>query len=333
MSFPFNIYLLAFCSALACSAVSLPLWRKFCERTGHVDDPGHRKIHSTPIPLAGGLAVMTGFFVPIVCAAVVLRFMPHAAGALNSGVTDLLAYGLSRRALQLFAILGGALGMVILGWLDDRYELGPGMKFGGQILIALLVALSGIRITLFIPNQAVHIVLTVFWILAVTNAFNFMDNMNGLCSGLGIIAAWCCAWAGAIQGQYLVAILAFLICGGLLGFFPFNFPKASAFLGDAGSHLAGFLAAVLAILPSFYSKETPHPAAVLSPFLILSMPLFDQVSVIVIRLRLGKPVYVGDTNHISHRLTRRGFSKTTAVLLILLGNAITGAIALLGFAR
>jgi UDP-GlcNAc:undecaprenyl-phosphate GlcNAc-1-phosphate transferase len=240
---------------------------------------------------------------------------------------DLLQYGLSRRSPQVAAILLGAFGMALVGWLDDRYELSPLPKFGGQVLCALLVAWSGIRITVFIHNGAVNYLLTVLWILTISNALNFLDNMNGLCTGLGFIAAWACAWAAAIHGQYLVSLLAFLISGALLGFFPFNFPNAKAFLGDAGSHLVGFLISVLAILPNFYSRITPHPLAVLAPLLILAVPLFDLVSVTIIRSRLGKPFWIGDNNHISHRLVRKGYSRSHAVLLILLIHSGAAAVA------
>jgi UDP-GlcNAc:undecaprenyl-phosphate GlcNAc-1-phosphate transferase len=331
MTFPFNLYLAAFVAATACSALSFPFWRKWCEWTGHMDDPGHRKIHSERTPLAGGPAVMTGFFLPIAAGAlVVLLWHPSV---LSSTLRELLQYGFSRRALQLLAILTGAFIMVILGWIDDRYELQPLPKFGGQVACALLVAWSGIRITVFIHSEPVNYALTVLWILTITNALNFLDNMNGLCSGLGLIAAWACAWSAAIQGQYLVALLGFLICGALLGFFPFNFPRAQAFLGDSGSHLTGFLIAVLAILPSFYSKTSPHPLAVLSPLLILAVPLFDLCSVVIIRLRLRKPIYLGDTNHISHRLVRRGFTRSKAVLIILLIHAAFSTAALLLLSR
>lgn len=331
MNFPFNVYVGAFFAALLCSAGSFVFWRRVCIRTGHVDDPGHRKIHSAPVPLAGGLTVMTGFFLPIAIGAAALMFWNPAEPQIHA--RDLFQYGLSRRGLQLLAVLAGAFGMVVLGWWDDKHELKPLTKFTGQILIALLVAWSGIRITVFIPSELVGYVLTVFWILAITNALNFLDNMNGLCTGLGFIAAWCCAWAAAIQGQYLVATLAFLICGALLGFLPFNFPNAKSFLGDAGSHLVGFLVAVLAILPHFYSQETPHRFAVISPLLILAVPLYDLVTVVLIRWRKGQPFYVGDTNHISHRLTRRGFSKSHAVLLILVVHALLGFVAVSVFPR
>jgi UDP-GlcNAc:undecaprenyl-phosphate GlcNAc-1-phosphate transferase len=325
MSFPFNVYVTAFLAALICSAVLFPSWRRWCIRSGLVDDPGHRKIHSEPVPLAGGLTVMAGIFLPVLAGFLgMFLWSPGEAAGLTR---EVLEYGFGRRAWQLVAILGGALGMVLLGWWDDKYELKPLPKFSGQLIIALMVAWSGIRITVFIPSEMAAYVLTVFWILALTNALNFLDNMNGLCTGLGLVAAWSCAWAAAIQGQYLVATLSFLACGSLLGFLPFNFPSAKAFLGDSGSHLVGFLVAVLAILPNFYSAETPHRLAVMSPLLILAVPLYDLVSVVILRWRKGQPFYVGDTNHISHRLTQRGMSRAQAVLTLLLVQTLLGAIA------
>jgi UDP-GlcNAc:undecaprenyl-phosphate/decaprenyl-phosphate GlcNAc-1-phosphate transferase len=331
MSFPFNIYFAAIAVAAISSAAAFPFWKRWCESVGHFDGPGHRKIHSERVPLAGGMVVMTGFFLPLLLGGITVFFWEIPE--MDPNTRGLIQYGFSRRAFQILAILGGAFAMVLLGWLDDQYELPPGTKLGGQALVALLIASSGIRITLFIPVGPVNYFVTILWIVSITNALNFLDNMNGLCSGLGIIIAWTCAWSAAIQGQYLVSLLGFVICGALLGFFPFNFPRAKAFLGDAGSHLVGFLAAVLAILPNFYSRETPHVFAVLSPLLILAIPLFDLVSVIWIRYRAGKPVYLGDMNHISHRLVRRGFSHTQAVLLILLVQSIISALAVLALMR
>ena len=316
MGFPFNYYGMAFFAALVCSAGVFPLWRRWCLATGQVDAPGHRKIHDRPVPLAGGLTVMTGFFLPLL-----LGYLWAGHLAPETGSVVPVEYGFSRRAVQILAILGGALAMVTLGWVDDRHELGPGVKFGGQLLIAVAVAWSGIRITLFVESGWFSYAVTILWILALTNAFNFMDNMNGLCTGLGFISAWACAWSAATQGQYLVALLGFTICGALAGFLPFNFPRAAAFLGDAGSHLVGFLVAILAILPNFYSEQSPNALAVLSPLLIVGVPLVDLVWVVAWRTMMGKPFYVGDTNHLSHRLVRRGYSKSTAVLILWLFGA------------
>jgi UDP-GlcNAc:undecaprenyl-phosphate/decaprenyl-phosphate GlcNAc-1-phosphate transferase len=220
--------------------------------------------------------------------------------------------------------------MTALGVWDDKYELRPLPKFAGQCLIALLVAAAGARVTLFVDNLVFSYAVTVLWILTVTNAFNFMDNMNGLCAGLGAIGASCFGIiaATADPAQYLVALIALTGAGALLGFLPYNFPKARSFLGDAGSHLVGYLLAVLAILPHFYSRRNPHPWAVLKPLLVLAIPLLDLAMVVILRWRTGQPFYVGDTNHLSHQLVRHGLTPTTAVLMIWLAAAALGAIAL-----
>ena len=228
-----TVYLVASVSAWLTTIVSLPLWCRWCIRAGIVDEPGHRKIHNEVIPLAGGVAVMTGLLVPALLGAVLLWWrygvegladnsanpgagLPELHSQLGSNTMSLLVYGLGRRGLELAAILFGALGMLVLGVVDDKHELRPGAKFTGQVLIAGLVAASGAQITLFIHNQAFHYAITILWIVTVINAFNFMDNMNGLCAGLGAIGAWYFASLAAREGQYLVALLAFLTCGALL---------------------------------------------------------------------------------------------------------------------
>jgi UDP-GlcNAc:undecaprenyl-phosphate GlcNAc-1-phosphate transferase len=316
-------------------------------RTGLVDEPGHRKIHDRPIPLAGGLAVMTGLLIPTLMACLVLWWQRAGGlggraaaipGSSSHGTSHLalldpdaaflLQYGLGRRAIELAGIFLGAFGMLWVGWLDDKRELRPRAKFAGQLLIAALVAASGARITLFVPSLIFSYAVTILWILTVINAFNFMDNMNGLCAGLGAIGAYNFALLAAADGQYLVALVAFLTCGALLGFLPYNFPRARAFLGDSGSHLVGYLLAVLAILPHFYTVRHPRRWAVLIPLLVLAIPLGDLVWVVLLRWRLGQPFYQGDTNHLSHRLVRRGLTPTQAVLLIWL---IAAALALLTY--
>jgi UDP-GlcNAc:undecaprenyl-phosphate/decaprenyl-phosphate GlcNAc-1-phosphate transferase len=336
MSFPLNIYLAAFLSSGLVTALALPLWRRWSYAAGLVDDPGHRKIHHQPTSLAGGLAVLTGLLIPVLGAAIALFLNHSSAPGTTAGLAapppsffdrdlaELLGRGLSRRAVQLGIVLLGGTGMVILGALDDRYELKPLAKFSGQLLIAAMVAAAGIRITLFVNSTLFSYAVTILWILTVINAFNFMDNMNGLCAGLGAIGAWFFAWSAAVQGQYLVAALAFLTSGGLLGFLPYNFPKATVFLGDAGSHLVGYLLAILAILPHFYSPETPNGWAVLRPLLILAVPLGDMGWVVIHRWRMGQPFYVGDTNHLSHRLVRCGLNRTQAVLAIWLIAIVLG---------
>lgn len=311
MNFPQNAYLATAVTAFVATLIAMPAWRWWCLRTGHVDNPAGRKNHERPVALSGGLAVLTGFLAPVVIGLAVA-----ASGALADDAVEKMIYGFGARRWQLLAIFGGALAVVVLGWIDDKHELRPAVKFGGQLLIALAVAASGIRITLFVDNVVFSYAVTLLWMLTLINALNFMDNMNGLCSGVGAIAGGFFAVIAAGHGQYLVAMLAIAITAALLGFLPFNYPSASSFLGDAGSHLVGFLLAVLGILPHFYSEAHPVRLAVISPLLVLAVPLIDLAWVVMIRWRLGKPFYVGDHNHMSHRLVRRGWSKAGAVALL-----------------
>jgi UDP-GlcNAc:undecaprenyl-phosphate GlcNAc-1-phosphate transferase len=324
VTFPFNFFLAAFAGAFLTTLLALPLWRKWCLRTNLVDDPGHRKIHDRPIPLAGGLAVLTGILLPLFAGAILLKL-----GVVKISSANLIVHGIDRRALELAAIAFGAIAITFLGWLDDRHELKPLPKFAGQFLIALLVAIACKRITLFVPNVFFSYAITILWLLTVINAFNFMDNMNGLCAGLGAIGAWKFGVIAGADGEYLVALIALLVCGALVGFLPWNFPNARAFLGDAGSHLVGYLLAVLAILPHFYTKQNPHPLAVLTPLFVLAIPLIDLAQVVIFRTLKRQPFWIGDTNHLSHRLVQLGLNRTKAVLLLWLAAAIIGCVALL----
>jgi len=319
--FPIVLYILAFAGGALLSAGTLPFWRWLCRRMGLMDMPGHRKLHGSPVPLAGGLAIITGLAIPIL-----FSFLWAWLGSLPETFIHVVSYGLSNRGWQLAAILGGAIAMLFLGMLDDYRDLSPKWKLLGQVLIALAVAASGIRVTMFVDNNTFSYFVTVLWILTVTNAVNFQDNMNGLCPGLGIICGWFFAWHSCLEGQYLVASLAFLFTGALFGFLPFNFPKGGVFLGDGGSHLVGFLLSVLAVLPDFYSNANPYKWLIITPLLVLFIPLTDLISVIVIRFRLKQPIWVGDNNHFSHHLVKAGHSKTKAVLLLLLLSAFIGAV-------
>jgi len=322
VTFPFNFFLAAFAGAFLTTLLALPLWRKWCLRTNLVDDPGHRKIHTTPIPLAGGFAVLTGILLPLAAGAILLKL-----GIVKISSAGLIVHGIDRRAMELAVLALGAVAITILGWLDDKHELKALPKFIGQILIAVAVAAACKRITLFVQSDVFSYVVTILWLLTVINAFNFMDNMNGLCAGVGAIGAFIFALIAATNGEYLVALTGFLMCGALAGFLPWNFPNARAFLGDAGSHLVGYLLAVMAILPHFYTRQNPRPLAVLAPLLVLAIPLLDLAQVSLFRTLNKKPFWIGDTNHLSHRLVRAGFSKTTSVILLWLVAAILGAVA------
>jgi UDP-GlcNAc:undecaprenyl-phosphate GlcNAc-1-phosphate transferase len=322
MAFPFNFFAAAFAGAFLTTLLALPLWRKWCLRIKLVDDPGRRKIHDKPVPLAGGLAVLTGILLPLAAGAILLKTGAHV---LNQAQP--IQHGLERRGLELATIAFGAIAITLLGWLDDKRELKPLPKFIGQLFVAVAVAMACKRITLFVHSDVFSYAITILWILTVINAFNFMDNMNGLCAGLGAIGALLFGVIAAANGEYLVATVGFLMCGALIGFLPWNFPNARAFLGDAGSHLVGYLLAVMAILPHFYNKQNPHRLAVLSPLLVLAIPLIDLAQVVISRTLNRRPFWIGDTNHLSHRLVRAGLSRTRAVLLLWMIAVMVGILA------
>jgi len=323
MTFPFNFFAAAFVGALFTSLLALPFWRKLCVRAKLVDDPGHRKIHDAPVPLAGGFAVLTGVLLPLFVGAVLLKL-----GLVKLSTAGLIVHGIDRRGVELAVLAGGAVAITVLGALDDRHELKALPKFIGQILIAVAVAAACKRITLFVHSEVFSYAITILWLLTVINAFNFMDNMNGLCAGVGAIAALIFAFIAAAHGEYLVAITGFLMSGALAGFLPWNFPNARAFLGDAGSHLVGYLLAVMAILPHFYTKQNLHTFAVLAPLFVLAVPLLDLAQVSFFRTINRKPFWIGDTNHLSHRLVRAGLNRTTTVLILWLAATLIGVVAL-----
>lgn len=305
------LYFLAFIVPAMITAVSAPIWRQWCKNTGLYDEPGNRKIHSEPVALAGGLTVMTGIIITIAISyiALLIKFP-------DLKIAEQFHYGFGKRYDQLIAILCGSLAILVLGWLDDKHELKPATKFAGQIIVALATAFAGVRITLFVESQIFSYIVTVLWILTIVNSMNFLDNMNGLCAGLFVIGAATFGVITAIREQYLVASFCWLVAGAFAGFLPFNYPKATMFLGDAGSHLAGYLLAVIAILPHFYSGKHPVQWAVITPIIVLTVQLFDIAQVVFRRIINKKPIYIGDTNHISHELVKRGFSNTSAVALI-----------------
>jgi len=213
----------------------------------------------------------------------------------------------------------------IVGLLDDRNALGAGFKFIVQLIVAIVTAWPmGIRIAEFLPAPY-SICITVFWIVLITNAFNFLDNMDGLSAGVAAIAAAIIAITSMSAGQIFVPILAWVMVGSLLGFLCFNFSPATIFMGDAGSLVVGYLMSVLTILTTYYDPSLRLTSlGVMVPLVVLSVPLYDVISVVIHRIRLGESPFRGDWRHFSHRLVKRGMTQRGAVMTIYLATAATG---------
>lgn len=324
--FPDSIYLGSWAAGVAFTVISTPFWARLAHRFGWLDLPGPRKIHNQPTPLAGGLAIFSSLLLTMLFASLLFIGLRDCEWSeqLQPGA---MLHGLKRRLGELLVIFSGGVVILILGWLDDQHDLKPVHKLLVQASVASLVAAAGVKCTIFIPIPAVTFILTVLWIVGVTNAFNLMDNMNGLCAGLAAISSFFFGAYAAIYGQFLTASFAFLLSGTFVGVLPFNFPKAEVFLGNAGSYLAGYLLSVLAILPEFYNQKQPHAIAILAPIFILAIPISDMARVIYVRWRIGHPIFKGDTRHLSHLLVKQGLNQTLAVELIWLFQTAIGLLA------
>jgi UDP-GlcNAc:undecaprenyl-phosphate GlcNAc-1-phosphate transferase len=260
-------------------------------------------------------------------AAAVIRFV-IAAGRLqwlpqsfNIVPADFLA-----KSNQLIVVLLCASALFVLGLWDDKKHLGPFFKLVIQFIVALFAAAFGdVRVELFIHNYLITTLLSAFWIVLLINVFNFLDNMDGACAGIAVIV--CCIFftAAAFSAQVFVGGLALVFTGTLLGFLVFNFPPARIFAGDAGSLLIGFFVALISLRTTYYNQAASGQwFAVFMPLIALAVPLYDFASVTFLRLRQGKSPFVGDTQHFSHRLKRRGLSETQTVLTLYLATLCTG---------
>ncbi|MFI5364958.1 MAG: glycosyltransferase family 4 protein [Candidatus Binatia bacterium] len=278
-----------------------------------LDQPQGYKAHATATPLLGGLGVALG------TAAGVFWFLP--AG----GRTHVV--GLSALAL-------GSLVILVAGLLDDIRGLSARHKFLWQVAAAgvagMCLALLGVRLNLFLPWPPLPIIaLTALWIVGITNAVNFLDNMNGLCAGIGAVAAVSLAVINLRSDELTVAIVAAALGGACVGFLPHNWPRAHIFLGDTGSMLIGFLLAGLSVM-GVYTRGAHIPIlAVFTPLFVLGIPVLDSVLVIILRLRAGHPPWEGDRRHISHRLVQRGMHPAAAVATLWTACAACGLAALL----
>lgn len=214
--------------------------------------------------------------------------------------------------------------MFVTGLVDDRVGVSPVAKLIAQIAAASVLLIAGHRLLPGI-SPLLSIPITLVWIIGITNAFNFLDNMDGLSAGVAAIACAIFAFAAMGTGQIFVPMFACVICGALLGFLWFNFSPATIFMGDAGSLVVGYVIGVLTILTTFYDPaQQTTPMGVLVPIVVLAVPLYDVISVVIHRVRAGDSPFRGDWRHFSHRLVKRGMTPRGAVLTIYLATAATG---------
>lgn len=279
-----------------------PVARQLAFRLGVVDKPSARKIHQDQKPMMGGFAIFMAF------------------------TLALLLFASATQVRELAALLGGATLLAIVGLIDDRYGLGIRAKLVAQSIAALAVMAVGIQVHLF-KVPLLDYGLTLLWILTVTNAVNFLDNMDGLAAGLASIAAGWFLVIGFTEGLPFVSALAAALLGSAIGFLAFNFNPASTFMGDMGSLVLGFVLAVLGILIKFVDQ--PLNVTWMVPLLVLALPLFDIHLVVFTRLSEGRSPGEAGKDHTSHRLISLGFSQRQTLFTLYSACLFFGALGVL----
>ncbi|SFI38528.1 MraY family glycosyltransferase [Planctomicrobium piriforme] len=305
------------------------LMRAWAPRWGLVDQPAARKVHTTPTPLGGGVAIYLGVVLPLLIAQVLVWWQTHSPGTLIWMPEALREHmpGVLLRAGQVWAIVGAGSLLMAMGLLDDRYGLSWKGRLAVQLLLATALVCGGIRGTLFVSQPIVGGVLTVIWIVVLINSLNFLDNMDGLCGGIGLVASLIFAWIMLqLTGEprWLVGGGLLILAGSIAGFLWHNWTPARIFMGDAGSTFIGLMLATMTILGTFYEPNVTERHVLLAPLLILAVPLYDFATVIGIRLWNGKSPFQPDRNHFSHRLTDLGLSRRNAVLTVHFATLTTG---------
>jgi UDP-GlcNAc:undecaprenyl-phosphate/decaprenyl-phosphate GlcNAc-1-phosphate transferase len=315
----------AIAAAFAFSAAGTFFSRRLAMRLGMIDEPSARKSQAAGAPLLGGSAIFAAIGIPVIAASC-LAMIWNSIGPpqwIDKAIADLIPPA-AARAPQALAILAAALVLHVMGLFDDRKAMGPWGKLAIQTLVAGGVVLFCDVRVLRVAGPAVSCTVSIIWLVTITNAFNFLDNMDGLSAGVAAICAAALLAAAISLGQLFVSAWLCLLIGALLGFLPYNFPPASSYMGDAGSLVIGFLLGVLSCLTSYVQPDRGFTVyGVLAPLVLLAVPLYDLVSVVILRLRAGENPLSGDRRHFSHRLLRRGMGVPAAVLTIYLCTAAT----------
>ncbi len=292
---------LALASAVVAFALT-PAARALAVRLGAVDQPGPRRIHLTPVPRMGGLAMAAA----VLGVAWLARALPGPAATLEP--RPLL--GLTLASIPILA----------LGMADDRWSVSPWVKLVLQTCAALTLSLFGFGVPVLtnpfgppIETGALNVPLTVLWVLAVTNAINLIDGLDGLAAG--VVAIACAAlWAAARSHQdFYVMFVASLVLGACAGFLRWNFPPASVFMGDTGSQFLGLVMAAISLLEN---RKGTAAVTLLLPLVALALPIADSTLAFARRFVRGQHVFRGDTEHIHHRVLALGLSVRAATLVM-----------------
>lgn len=321
---------IAFILAFIVTFMTTPYTIKIANKVGAVDVPkDKRRMHKKTMPKLGGPAVILGFLVSVIYLLIVMSIEK------NINLFSVEQYG-----VKLIGVLLGIIVISIVGLVDDIKTIRPITKLLGQTIAAIVIVTFGIKIHhLDIPflymvglNDLFANILTVMWIVGVTNAINLIDGLDGLSSGISLISCLSLVMIFALNGSPLIAIvLTVALVGALAGFLPFNFAPAKTFIGDTGSNFLGFILAVVSILGV---AKTYTAAVIILPVIVLGLPISDIVFAIIRRLIRGKSlkaVFKADKGHLHHKLVAKGFSQKQAVLILYAISAAFGMFAVILF--
>lgn len=316
-------FLLAFITAF----VITPYTIRLAKKVGAVDIPNDRRVNKKPMPRLGGLAVIAGFLVSVIYLVI---------SASIEGKINLLEDNLN---IKLLGILGGMLVLGIVCYIDDVKDIKPLVKLAGQVAAAVIVASSGVLIdnftipfkeNSFVLNEVFSFILTVGWIVGITNAINLIDGLDGLSSGITLISCLSLVVIFALNESPLIAIILITaLAGAIVGFLPYNFNPAKTFIGDVGSNFMGFALAIISILGV---AKTYTAIVLIAPIMILALPIFDTIWAIIRRIVKSKSikgVFKADRGHLHHRLMAKGYTQKQSVLILYGATATLGMTAII----
>lgn len=319
---------IAFLLAFVTAFVITPHTMRLSKKVGAIDLPNDRRINKKPMPRLGGLAVISGFLV----STIYLLVMMSLENNLN-------LFGTENYYLKLIGFLIGIILLGITCFIDDSKGIPWYVKLIVQIISAIIVVICGIRIENislpFVENKIVidqvfSYILTVGWIIGITNAINLIDGLDGLSSGVCLISCLSLLIIFSLNGSPILAIILITaLAGAIVGFLPFNFSPAKTFIGDTGSNFMGFSIAIISILGV---AKTYTAIVLIAPIIVLALPIFDTLFAIVRRIVKGKSIKAvmkPDKGHIHHRLMARGYSQKQAVLIMYGITAILGMFAII----
>jgi len=309
------VFVVAFAIALGLT----PFAKWLAPKIGAIDMPKARGMHNKPMPRFGGLAIYLGSMIAM------LLFLPLTGDRMLVGE-------LVEQDSRLFGLLAAGTVVFLVGVIDDIKGVTPKQKALGQVLGGLILFFSGIRFDFvgnpFVPGEIIEfhwiisLLLTVIWVVAITNTINLMDGLDGLAAGISFISAMCIAYVSYVHGWYLMCLILLALAGGAMGFLPWNFHPAKIFMGDSGALYLGFMLAAVSILNP--AKQVTVFAMIM-PMLVLALPIFDTVFAIIRRAVNRQPLTMADKGHLHHRIMRVGMGQKRTVLTLYSICGIMGA--------